>query len=312
MVRIAAIFPGQGSQAVGMGKEFFDQFPTVRKLFEEADDTLGFSVRKLCFEGPEDELRKTKYTQPAILTVSYAAYCVAKESNLQFQMAGGHSLGEYTALVAADVFDFSQALQMVHKRGQLMQEAVPVGVGGMMAVVGLDRDKILEVCLKASENGIVEAVNFNCPGQTVVAGEKKALADFADLAREEGAKKVIDLPVSAPFHSSLLQPVADVFTHIIDEISFRDAAFPVTSNVHGQLLSNGNEIKECLKKQLCSSVKWEDCVSSMASQGAEYFLELGPGKVLCGFSKRIVKDIPCGNIEDATSLGKTISALEVQ
>ncbi len=310
MVKIAAIFPGQGSQAVGMGKELYNQSQTVRNLFEEADDTLGFSIKNLCFDGPEDELRKTKYTQPAILTVSCAAYYLALESNIQFQMAGGHSLGEYSALVAANVFDFSQALRMVHQRGQLMQEAVPVGIGGMMAVVGLERDKIIALCMKASEDGVVEAVNFNCPGQTVVAGGKEALAVFADLAKEEGAKKIIELPVSAPFHSSLLKPVADAFTQIIDDVNFRDASFPVTSNVHGKLLSSGAEIKACLKQQLCSSVKWEDCVSSMEIHGAEYFIELGPGKVLCGFSKRIVKDIPCGNIEDVASLAKTLCALE--
>ena len=312
MNKIAAIFPGQGSQTIGMGKKLWDSYAETREIFAEADAAVGFPLSELCFEGPEEKLRQTEFTQPAILTASYAAFTAAKRAGLEFTMAAGHSLGEFSALVAAETITFKEAVRAVQIRGQLMQAAVPDGVGGMMAVLGLDRAALMQICCEVStSDNIVEAVNFNCPGQTVVAGHQKALDIFAEKARQQGAKKVVELPVSAPFHSTLLLPAAEKFAGVIDRLNFTAPKFPVASNVHGGLLDDPRKIKESLKKQLCSSVKWEECVTSMLAADADCFVEIGPGKVLCGFVKRIAKNYPCFNIEDDASLHKTIDSMGV-
>ncbi len=308
MQKIAFVFPGQGSQVVGMGKDLYESFPVARRVFEEADAALGFSITELCFQGPEEELRKTYNTQPAILTVSMACYAVLKEKGIVPQIVAGHSLGEYSALVAAGVLQFADAVRLVRKRGQFMQEAVPLGQGSMAAILGMDRDKIVSICqqIEADGHGVVQAVNFNCPGQVVIAGEKAAVEKAAEDLKAAGAKRAVMLPVSAPFHSSLMQPAAERLSAELDAITVSDAEIPVVANIHGKIVEKGEEIKSSLVKQADSPVLWEDCVAGMTSFGANLFIEVGPGKVLSGFTKKIDKEVENLNIEDLTSLEKTL------
>ena len=236
MTKTAFLFPGQGSQSVGMGKDLADHFPVARAVFEEADQALGFSISKLCFEGPEEELRKTFNTQPAILTVSVAALRVMQEAGLACDITAGHSLGEYSALVAAGVLEFADAVRLVNKRGQFMQEAVPLGEGAMAAVMGLDREKVVEICAEVEkEVGAVQAVNFNCPGQIVIAGKTAAVEKAAAALKAAGAKRAIMLPVSAPFHSTLLQPAAAKLAVELDKVPFHEPKLPVVANVTGKI-----------------------------------------------------------------------------
>ena len=236
MAKLAFVFPGQGAQIVGMGKDFYDNYDIAKKLFDEADDALGYSIKKMCFEGPEEELKLTANTQPAILVVSVIVSAILKSNGITPAIAGGHSLGEYSALVAANVLDFKDAVVLVHKRGQFMQEAVPVGEGSMAAIIGLDDDKIVEVCTKISKDvGEVQAVNFNCPGQTVIAGTAKGVDAAVEELKAAGAKKAVVLPVSAPFHSTLMAPAAKKLAAELEKITFRDAEFPIAANVNGEL-----------------------------------------------------------------------------
>ena len=248
MSKVAFVFPGQGSQKVGMCKDFYDSYACAKKVFEEADDALGFSITKMCFEGPEEDLRLTKYTQPAILTCSVAALAVMREHGLECEAAGGHSLGEYSALVAADVMKLQDAVVAVHKRGEFMQEAVPVGEGAMAAVMGLTPDEIVAVCQNVeTECGeAVQAVNFNCPGQVVIAGATKAVDKASEALKAAGAKRAIPLPVSAPFHSTLMKPAAERLKEVLDKIDFRDAKFPVFSNVTAEPVVKAEEIRALL------------------------------------------------------------------
>ena len=301
--KLAFVFPGQGAQAVGMGKAFFDKYDSAKRLFHEADDALGFSISKLCFEGPAEELKLTANTQPAILTVSVIAGIILKENGVNAEVAGGHSLGEYSALVAAGVMKFADAVVLVHKRGQFMQEAVPVGEGAMAAIIGLDNEVIIDACAKSGE---VQAVNFNCPGQTVIAGKTDSVKKAVELLTEAGAKKAVLLPVSAPFHSVLMKPAAEKLAAELDKIELKDAAFPVTANVNGKLQSTAAEIKQNLVTQAANPVKWTDCVKAMVDFGADTFIEAGPGKTLCGFNKRIDKSLKSLNVEDEDSLQKVL------
>lgn len=302
----AFIFPGQGAQVVGMGKDFYDNFDTARQLFQQADDALGYSISNICFNGSEDDLKLTANTQPAILVVSVIVAELLKARGITPDIAGGHSLGEYSALVVAGSLNFQDAVKLVHKRGQFMQEAVPVGEGAMAAIIGLDDQIIIDTC---ADVGDVQAVNFNCPGQTVIAGKTQAVNIAVDKLKSAGAKKAVILPVSAPFHSKLMAPAAIKLANELDNVTINDAAFPVASNFTGELETSANDIKRNLIAQADNPVKWIHCVNSMFDFGATTFIECGVGKTLCGFNRRINKKIRSLNVEDLGSFQNVLSTL---
>ena len=306
MSKLAFVFPGQGAQKVGMGKDFYDNYDVAKTMFKEADEALGYSIMKMCFEGPEEDLKLTANTQPAILTISCIANEILKENGIQPEITGGHSLGEYSALVAAGVLNFQDAVALVHKRGSYMQEAVPVGEGGMAAIIGVDRDKIVEVCQQVSAESPVQAVNFNCPGQIVIAGATKGVELAVEELKAAGAKKAVILPVSAPFHSTLMKPAAEKLAVELDKVTISDAKIPVVANVSAEILTKAEDIKASLVAQAASPVLWEDCVARMKEFGADVLLEAGPGKTLCGFNRRIDKTITSLNVEDVASLEKSL------
>lgn len=307
MSKLAFVFPGQGAQTVGMGKDFCQQYDVAKKLFQQADEALGYSIKEMCFEGPAEDLQLTANTQPAILTMSVIANEILKEHGIQPEVTGGHSLGEYSALVAAGVLDFQDAVLLVHKRGQFMQEAVPVGQGGMAAIIGLADEVIVDACEKATKTaGEVQAVNFNCPGQTVIAGTTAGVEAAVETLKEAGAKKTVILPVSAPFHSTLMKPAAEKLAVELDKVTIRDAKIPVVSNFTGELEIKADEIKANLVAQADHPVKWIACVNTMKEFGAETFVEAGPGKTLCGFNRRIDKALKSMNVENLESLQKTL------
>lgn len=307
MSKLAFVFPGQGAQTVGMGKDFCQQYDVAKKLFQQADEALGYSIKEMCFEGPAEDLQLTANTQPAILTMSVIANEILKEHGIQPEVTGGHSLGEYSALVAAGVLDFQDAVLLVHKRGQFMQEAVPVGQGGMAAIIGLADEVIVDACEKATKTaGEVQAVNFNCPGQTVIAGTTAGVEAAVETLKEAGAKKAVILPVSAPFHSTLMKPAAEKLAVELDKVTIRDAKIPVVSNFTGELETKADEIKANLVAQADHPVKWIACVNTMKEFGAETFVEAGPGKTLCGFNRRIDKALKSMNVENLESLQKTL------
>ena len=310
MGKLAFLFPGQGAQVVGMGKDFYDSYDLAKKRFAEADEALGYSISKLCFEGPADQLQLTEHTQPAILTVAVIASELLRAEGIEPEIAAGHSLGEYAALVAAGVLSFQDAVLLVHKRGAYMQEAVPVGEGAMAAVIGLDDETIISVCAEASSVGAVQAVNFNCPGQTVIAGTAKGVETAVQHLQEKGAKKAVILPVSAPFHSTLMEPAAKKLAAELDKVELRDAAFPVVSNYTGSLQRTAAEIKANLIAQADHPVRWIACVNTMREVGADTYVECGPGKTLAGFNKRIDKALKSLNVENVESLQKTLDTLK--
>ena len=311
MNKLAFVFPGQGAQTVGMGKDFCEKYDVAKKLFREADEALGYSIQKMCFEGPAEDLKLTANTQPAILTMSVISYAILKEHGIKPEVVGGHSLGEYSALVAADVLDFQDAVSLVHKRGQYMQEAVPVGEGGMAAIIGLSDDVIADACEKASKTaGAVQPVNFNCPGQTVIAGTTKGVEKAVEELKAAGAKKAVILPVSAPFHSTLMKPAAEKLADELAKVAIHDAAFPVVSNYTGELETKAEEIKANLVAQADHPVRWITCVKTMQAFGVDTFVEAGPGKTLCGFNRRIDRSIKSLNVENLESLQKTLDYLK--
>lgn len=304
MSRTAFIFPGQGSQSVGMGKELFDHFKVAREVFEEADDTLQLSISKLCFEGPEETLKLTENTQPAVLTVSVAALRVLQsEKGIEPVLMAGHSLGEYTALVATGAFSFADAVRVVRLRGRFMQEAVPVGEGTMAAVMGMGPEEVEQICREASEGEVLAPANFNCPGQIVIAGHTKAVARAIDLVKERG-KKAMLLPVSAPFHSPLMKPAGQRLREVLQEVPVGPLKVPIVTNVEATINSDPGRVKPLLVEQVSSPVRWEASMRQMIGEGVERFLEIGPGKVLSGLMRRIDSNVEVGNVEDLSSFLK--------
>lgn len=284
---MAFVFPGQGSQQVGMGKKLYDRYDFVREIFAVADRELGFSITELIFEGPAEELQKTANAQPAILTVSVAMHELLKRNGLRAGAAAGHSLGEYSALVAAGALQFRDAVRLVHLRGQFMQEAVPLGQGGMMAVLGLSAEEIEAGCRRASVAGTVETANFNCPGQVVVAGETAALKRAMEIFKEMGARRCIPLQVSAPFHSSLMASAASRLQPELEKVTIEDPQIPVVANVNARYVRTAAEVREALVRQVSGAVLWEQCVQRLIDDGYRIFVEVGPGQVLTGLIKKI-------------------------
>lgn len=300
---VAFVFPGQGSQYAGMGKDLAENFPRARQVFEEASDALGLDLARLCFEGPEEDLRLTANTQPAILTASVAALRVVEsECGLAPAFAAGHSLGEYSALVCAGALSFADAVRTVRQRGTFMQEAVPVGVGTMAAIMGLENDVLEEVCRQAAEGEVVAPANFNSPGQVVIAGHTGAVERAVALAKERGAKRALPLPVSAPFHCSLMMPAAERLARTLVEVAVSPLVLPVVSNVEAAPNMDALRLKNLLVRQVSSPVRWDESVANMAQAGVDRFVEIGPGKVLCGLIKRIVKGAAVQNVEDSAGV----------
>ncbi|ABR48907.1 malonyl CoA-acyl carrier protein transacylase [Alkaliphilus metalliredigens QYMF] len=311
MGKTAFVFPGQGAQYVGMGKDFVDVFPVAKRIYEEASDYLKMDMYRLCSDGPKEELIKTENTQPAILTTSFAMLKVIEEVGIPCHMTAGLSLGEYTSLVKAEVLSFRDAVQLVKKRGKYMQEAVPVGVGTMAAILGLDRDTLQKCLVNCQEYGIVETANYNSPGQIVISGEVKAVERAVKEAMNFGAKKAVILPVSAPFHSSLLIPAGEKLRMDLEGYHFSDPEIPVVTNVKAKILKNKEEVVSSLVQQVSQSVLWEDSIVLMLNEGVETFVEIGPGKALTGFIKRIAKqlgkNVTTHQIEDVEGFNKVRS-----
>ena len=309
MTKIAFLFPGQGSQSVGMGKDLAERFPVARQTFDEADDALGYKLSQICFEGPEDQLRMTEITQPAILAASVAAWRVVSEKGLKPVFVAGHSLGEYSAHVAAGTLSFADAVRTVRNRGKYMQEAVPVGVGTMAAILGMDVDKVAAVCADSAQGEVCQAANINSPEQIVISGHTAAVERATKLADERGAKRAKVLPVSAPFHCSLMKPAQDRLATDLQALTFNDPGIPVLCNVDAALVTATQPSRDALIRQVTGSVKWDQSIRALIGQGVNTFVEVGPGKVLCGLMRQIDRSKTAVNVEDEASLEKALSRL---
>lgn len=318
MSKLAFIFPGQGSQHPGMGRDLADNFSISKHVFDEADAALGFSLSNLCFNGPEEDLQLTANTQPAILTASVAAFRAFSEKGLKPDFVAGHSLGEYSALVAVGTLSLTDAVKLVRRRGELMQEAVPVGVGAMAAILGIDADKVSEACATASQSvgqgQSCAPANFNSPSQIVIAGHKEAVERATEECKARGAKRAMMLKVSAPFHSSLMMPAQEQMIEPLNATTFNDSNVPIINNVDATIVSSGATSREALIRQISAPVRWTDSVTKLLAEGVETFVEVGPGKVLCGLVKAIAKEagkeVKLLNVEDSASLQAAVEALQ--
>ncbi|HXY48850.1 MAG TPA: ACP S-malonyltransferase [Terriglobales bacterium] len=306
---LAFLFPGQGSQAVGMGKDLAEHYPVAKRTFEEADEVLGYPLSRLCFEGPEDQLRLTEITQPAILTVSVAAWRVLKENGVLPAYVAGHSLGEYSAHVAAGTASFPDAVRTLRNRGKYMQEAVPVGVGAMAAILGMDLHKVNSVCAEAAQGEVCAPANINSPQQIVISGNAAAVERAAKLAGERGAKRAVMLPVSAPFHCPLMKPAQDRLAADLRALPLRNPNIPVVCNVDAAPVHDAEGSRDALVRQVTGSVRWSQSMQLLIADTVTTFVEVGPGKVLCGLMRQIDRCPTCVNVEDSASLKKALEKL---
>jgi [acyl-carrier-protein] S-malonyltransferase len=311
MHQIAFIFPGQGSQAVGMGKDLAEKYSIARQTFEEADEALGYKLSQVCFEGQEDQLRLTEITQPAILTASIAALRVLEDRIPRPSFVAGHSMGEYSAHVASGTMSFADAIRTVRNRGMYMQEAVPVGVGAMAAILGMEFEKVATVCQDAAQGEVCSPANINSPEQIVISGNTAAVERGAKLADERGAKRAKLLPVSAPFHCSLMKPAQDRLEADLNKLKMQRPVYPVACNVEASFVSDELRARSTLTAQVTGSVKWLQCMRLLIEQGVETFVEIGPGKVLCGLMRQIDRSKTCLNVGDEASLAKTLQQFEI-
>jgi [acyl-carrier-protein] S-malonyltransferase len=317
MGKIAFIFPGQGSQRAGMGRDLAESFPAARAAFNEADRALGFGLSELCFNGPEEDLQLTANTQPAILTTSVAAFRTLSEKGFKPDFVAGHSLGEYSALVAAGALSLDAAARLVRRRGELMQEAVPVGAGAMAAILGIGAEKVAEACEAAAQGqkGLVCApANFNSPEQIVIAGNKEAVERAVEECKARGARRAMMLKVSAPFHSALMRPAQDKMVEPLNDVSFDVLSYPIVNNVDAAVVTGGSQSRDALIRQISAPVRWTESVMKMFEEGVDTFVEVGPGKVLIGLVKAIAKDagrdVKLLNVEDQASLQATVESLQ--
>jgi len=305
---IAFLFPGQGSQAVGMGKDLYEKYSIARQTFEEADTALGYKLSQLCFEGPEEQLRFTEITQPAILTASIAALRVLDEKGIKPNFVAGHSLGEYSAHVAAGTLSFTDAVRTVRNRGKYMQEAVPVGVGGMAAILGMDAEAVIAVCRDSGEGEVCEPANLNSSEQIVISGHKTAVERAAKLAGERGAKKAVILSVSAPFHCSLMKPAQDRLATDLNALTFHKPTWPLICNVDASYVEDADRSRDALIRQVTGSVKWDQSIRSLIAKDVQMFVEVGPGKVLFGLMRQIDRSKKCLSVGDEASLQKVLES----